>query len=121
MAKTALDLTDEEISSYRITPTEWHTEDRRKKAFEIAHAIAELLRENFGAKKVVAFGSIVDPKRFSPWSDIDIAVYGIQADRFYKAIAVSIDVSHDFHVDIVDPEDCSPSLRQSIEKDGIEI
>jgi predicted nucleotidyltransferase len=121
MPKTALDLTEEEISSYKIIPQKWHTEERRKKALAVAHAIARILREDFGATMVVAFGSIVDPDRFSPWSDIDIAVTGIRSDRFYKAVAASIDMNHDFHVDIVDPEDCSLSLRQSIEKDGIEI
>jgi len=121
MPKTALELTEEEIRSYKITPPEWHTEERRKKALVIANSIARTLREDFGAKRVVAFGSIVEKERFSPWSDIDIAVYGIQSNLFYKAVSASIDISQDFHVDIVDPEDCSPSLRRSIEKYGIEI
>jgi predicted nucleotidyltransferase len=121
MARTALDLTDEEMDSYKVVLPKWHTEERREKALKVAHAIAKLLREEFGATKVVAFGSIVDPERFSPWSDIDIAVSGIRADLFYKAVAVSTKVSDDFQVDIVDPEDCRKSLRQAIDQNGIEI
>jgi len=121
MAKTALDLTDEEIHSYSLIKhlTKWETEERREKALEIAEAIAKLLREKFGATKVVLFGSIVYPDRFSPWSDI--AVYGIRADQFYKAVAASSEIPNGFHVDIVDPEDCHQSLRKDIELNGIEI
>jgi predicted nucleotidyltransferase len=123
MAKTALDLTDEEIQSYSLIKhlAKWETEERREKALEIAKAIAKLLRKEFGATKVVLFGSIVYPERFSPWSDIDIAVYGIRADQFYKAVAASFEIAHDFHIDIVDPIDCYPPIREDIELNGIEI
>jgi predicted nucleotidyltransferase len=123
MAKTALDLTDEEIQSYSLIKhlPKWETEERREKALEVAKAIAKLLRKEFGATKVVLFGSVLYSGRFSPGSDIDIAVYGIRADQFYKAIAASSEITRDFYADIVDPMDCYPSIREDIELNGIEL
>jgi predicted nucleotidyltransferase len=123
MAKTALDLTDEEIKSYKlgVRPKNWQSEERWNKAYEIALTAVKLLRESFAAKRVVIFGSLVHRERFNPWSDIDIAAWGIPADHFYKAVAAVTGLSRDFHVDLVDPEDCWSTIRQVIEEDGIDV
>lgn len=123
MARTALNLTDEEIKSYSLLKNipKWQAEERRKKALEIARSIANLLRDRFGATRVVAFGSITCSDRFTPWSDIDIAVYGLKTELFYKAVSASFDIAKDFYVDIIDPYECPMSLLEDIELNGIEL
>lgn len=123
MGKTALDLTTEELSLYH--PGRGSDSPRAlekwEQAWEVAHAVARLLREQFGAKKVVAFGSLAHRSWFTTWSDIDIAVWEIPAHQFYHAVAAATGISPDFEVDMVDVEDCPVSLRQIIESEGIEL
>ena len=123
MARTALDLTAEELRSYRPgrKPNKWQVAERWEQAWELARTAAHLLCERFGATRVVAFGSLAHRDWFSPWSDIDLAAWGIPADQFYKAVAVVTGISQDFHVDLVDPESCRLSVQQSIEREGIDL
>ncbi len=49
---------------------------RRQKALRLARRVARMLRERFGATRVVLFGSLVRPGAFALHSDIDLAVWG---------------------------------------------
>lgn len=123
MAKTALDLTPEELRSYhpyRISNTQQAAE-KWEQAWEVARAAGQLLREQFGAKQVDVFGSLVHRNCFTPWSDIDLAVWGIPAHQFYRAVAAVTGLSSEFKIDLVDAEDCSTSLRRIIEIEGKEL
>jgi hypothetical protein len=57
----------------------------------------------------------------SPWSDIDLAVWGIAPSQFYREIGVLNEISPEFKVDLVDPTDrtCRPSVKQAIERTGL--
>jgi hypothetical protein len=72
MARTALDLTAEEWRSYRPgRPLEGRTvAERWQRAWEVARRAADLLRERFGATRVVAFGSLAHRGWFTSWSDL---------------------------------------------------
>ena len=123
MAKTALELTAEELRLYH--PDRKLTADRvagqRQKAWEVARTVADILRRDFGAARVAVFGSLVDDGRFSLWSDVDLASWGIPAHRFFDAVAAVSAVSPDFRVELVDIENCRASIRKSIEREGIEL
>ncbi len=123
MARTALDLTAEELQAYRPSkePDEPQVGERWEQAWKVARSAARLLRERFGATRVVAFGSLAHRAWFSPWSDIDLAAWGIPADQFYRAVAAATGISPDFEVDLVDPEDCRPAVRRLIEHEGIDL
>ena len=114
MARTALDLTGEELRAYRPgrEPHERQVTDRWERAWEVARIAACLLRERFGATRVVAFGSLAHRAWFSPWSDMDLAAWGVPADQFYRAVAAVTGVSPDFRVDLVDAESCRPAVRR---------
>jgi predicted nucleotidyltransferase len=73
------------------------------------------------AQRVVLFGSLVHEASFTPWSDIDLAAWGIPADRIYAAVAVITGLSPDFKIDLIDPDICRPGLRTAIERDGVEL
>lgn len=123
MARTALDLTAEELQAYRPDrePDERQMTERWERAWEVARTAARMLCERFGATRVVAFGSLAHRDWFSSWSDIDLAAWGIPSDQFYRAVAAVTGVSFDFEVDLVDPEDCRPAVRQFIEYEGIDL
>jgi predicted nucleotidyltransferase len=123
MARTALDLTAAELQAYRPVRErdERQVLERWERAWEVACVAACLLRERFGATRVVAFGSLAHRAWFSPRSDIDLAAWGIPANQFYRAVAAVTGVSSDFEVDLVDTEGCRPALRRLIEREGIEL
>ena len=125
--KTVKDLSLEEIAQYRQSYKEREKqkklklEQRYKEAWETARKAAEILYGRYRAKKVAIFGSLRSSELFNEWSDIDIAVWGIEPELYYKAVAETISLSPIFKIDIVDPDDCSESLKRLIEKEGIII
>ena len=123
---TALDLPPEALEKYRPLDAikkrraKFSAEiaTRRRRAISVARKAAKLLKTNFGAKEVILFGSLARRGSFSLYSDIDLAVRGIAPDKFYAAISAMMDVSVEFKIDVVEPEDCSPAMFKNIEKDG---
>lgn len=95
--------------------------ERYEEGWKLARRAASLLKERFGAKKVVVFGSLTDRSRFKRSSDIDLAVWGIPDERFYAAVGAVTGLSAYFKVDVVDAADCPERIRKSIESEGIEV
>ncbi len=90
-------------------------------AWSTARNVAQMLRQEYGATRVVVFGSLAHRAWFSSRSDIDLAVWGIPANRYYRAVAAATGFSRDFEIDLIDPSDCRPMLRQAIEGEGIDL
>ena len=129
MTRTALDLSTQEWQAYRPgrlagsrptsqTPT---ADRRRRQAWRVARQAAQLLRERYNASKVVLFGSLAHEAWFTSWSDIDLAAWGIPPERFYSAVATITGLSSTFKIDLVDADACRPSLRTTVELEGIEL
>jgi len=123
--KTARDLSLKEIQRYQKFYKEQEKKKKEKlqqryyQAWSIARKAANILHQEYKAQKVVIFGSLRNNEHFSEWSDIDIAVWGIKPELYYKAVARIISLSPIFKIDVVDPEDCQESLKDIIEKEGI--
>ena len=88
---------------------------RREKAWEIAHTAAVLLKSRYHATRVVAFGSLTETDRFQPWSDVDLAVWGLAPGDYFEAVARILDVGGEIKVDVIRAERCKPHLRAAIE------
>ena len=93
---------------------------RRASAWAAARTGAELLRDRFGARKVVLFGSLVDQdgKWFGVRSDIDLAAWGIADDDYFLAVAKLQDISPEFSFDLVAMERCPERLIEVIDAEG---
>jgi predicted nucleotidyltransferase len=120
-----LDLTPEELKKYSLRPKRRPSLVQRKqlmaRAMRQARRAAALLKREFGATRVVLFGSLAHRLWFTRWSDIDLAVWGIAPGEFYRAAGTVADLKTGFKIDVVDPTDCHPLVRQEIEEDGIEL
>jgi len=95
--------------------------ERYQEAWKLAKRAAALLKENFGAGKVVVFGSLTKRLWFTRWSDIDLAAWGIPDEQFYAAVGAVTALSADFKIDLIDVNECRDSLRKAIEAEGIKI
>lgn len=123
MGKTALELSKEEWQAYRpgSRVVEKPNPERWNRAWETARTAADLLRRRFGATRVVVFGSLAHDEWFTRWSDVDLAAWGIPPDVFFRAVAAVTGLSAEFKVDLIDPQDCRPALRQVIEREGVAV
>lgn len=95
-------------------------EAMRLRARADAEAAAGVLRQRFGATRVILFGSVARPGGFFEQSDIDLAVSGIPVSTFFRAWAEAARVAS-VEVDVVDLAECSPTLRTVIDEEGIEL
>jgi len=129
MPKTALELSPQEWQRYhpadalerRKRQTGAHGRQRKQRAWQVAQQAAQLLCHDFGAHKVVVIGSLAHDAWFTPWSDIDLAVWGILPERFYAAAGTVAELSTEFEIDLIDPETAQPVLRATIEREGREL
>lgn len=120
--RTALELDRQAWRNY--TPCrevdEAQTSARWEHARLVVNQAATLLRTRFGARRVVAFGSVTRRDWFTPWSDVDLAVWGISPGQFFRAVAAVAELGASLGVHVVDAEDCDPHLRRAIALEGVD-
>jgi uncharacterized protein len=92
---------------------------RRERAVRLASSAAEMLSREYGASRVVLFGSLAHGRWFSHGSDIDLAAWGLSADAHLLALARLEDFASGFRVDLVRAEHCPPQLLAVIEAEGV--
>lgn len=126
MALTALELPPKELKKYRPLDAIRKRREaerpartkRRRRAMMIAHKAADILRKEFGAQKVILFGSLAKRGAFTLFSDIDLAVEGVPPLRYFEAVARVTSFTDFIHIDLVELENCPLALRENIERDG---
>ncbi|MCL0094223.1 nucleotidyltransferase domain-containing protein [Dehalococcoidia bacterium] len=124
MARTAAELTVEELEVYRRAARrrKWREpQERRRRAWVLARRAADLLRERFRARRVVVFGSLVHEACFTPWSDVDLAAWGLRPEDTFRALGAVQYLDADIEVNLIDVATCSPSLLAAIELEGVEV
>ncbi|KJS19373.1 MAG: DNA polymerase subunit beta [Clostridiaceae bacterium BRH_c20a] len=104
-----------------IPRTDQFLSERYEAAWKVAKKSAMVLKESYGAQKVVVFGSLTNRSSFTRWSDIDLAVWGIPDEKFYAAVGAVTGLTREFKIDLVDVIECRVSLRKAIEIEGIEV
>jgi predicted nucleotidyltransferase len=76
--KTGAQLSQQEIEKYRIALKRRKAQEdetlqiRKEHAWSLARRASKLLKESFGATKVVVFGSLAHDYLFTLWSDVDL-------------------------------------------------
>ena len=126
MSLTALKLPPEALKKYR--PLEAmrrrrkeqgvELSKRRRRAHTVARKAAKILKNEFGAKEIILFGSLARRAGFTRWSDIDLASRGIPSELYLKAMDTVLHLSPEFKIDLVEMETCLPLLLENIKKDG---
>jgi predicted nucleotidyltransferase len=76
-------------------------EARRQRAWQVARSASTLLRQDFGVRRVVAFGSIVSEKLFHARSDIDLAVWGLDEGLYFRSVGVLQGLDPEFSLDVI--------------------
>jgi predicted nucleotidyltransferase len=92
--------------------------ERRARAWDVARAAGDLLRERFHARQVWVFGSILQKELFHDHSDVDLVAWGLRQEDILKAVADVTSLDSDIMVDLVVFEDAPESLRETIQAEG---
>ena len=127
MAKTAVSLTPKEIETYRRAAMltkprrRGDLKARRLRAWRVARKAAKILKKEYGAEKVMVFGSLVHAALFHEHSDVDLAVWGLSGLEFYRAASVLLDIELSISIDLIAFEDARPALQEVILREGQEL
>lgn len=127
MAIPVLSVSPEQLAQYRRTAARREKsrvakiKPRMKTAWKLARKAAKVLREQYHAERVAVFGSLLHESRFTEWSDVDIAAWGIVPDQTFRAIGTVMDLDPSFEINLVDVNTCSPSLLKAIEEEAVDL
>ena len=91
---------------------------RRSQGMAVARKAASLLKQDFGATRVVLFGSVL-AEDFHESSDLDLAVWGLPESLYFKAIA-RLEGLDGFLIDLVEAQHALPYIADAIQN-GIEL
>jgi predicted nucleotidyltransferase len=86
-----------------------------------AHLLGNRIKREFGARRVLLFGSLAGKNDFTEKSDIDLAVEGLTGSQFWQVWKLAEDYFPDHPVDVVEFELASKSMREAIEKHGVAV
>ena len=126
---TAQELTREQWQSYidaarhrvaRPATTPAERTERQQLVNRVRQAATEL-KKRFEVRRVILFGSLANADWFTPDSDIDLAVEGLNADFYWQAWRLAEDIVDTRPVDFIELETAKESLRQAILRYGIEL
>ena len=124
---TARELTPEQMAAYQDAARRLQAREQRDlaareaRAWELARRAAAVLRQQFGATRVVVFGSLVHPGSFTLWSDVDVAAWGLRPEDTFRAIGVGMDLDAGIPVNLVDVGACKASVLRVIEEEGVPL
>ena len=127
---TALELTRDGWKDYlrgagrRLTATKMTDTDKRERDLLLRRVrrAAGVLKDQFGARQVILFGSLAGSAWYGATSDIDLAVEGLKGGKnYWQAWRAVEEIVNDRLVDLIEIEDASESLRQAIQRYGIEL
>ncbi|MFQ5857976.1 MAG: nucleotidyltransferase family protein [Anaerolineae bacterium] len=90
-------------------------EKRKAQALEAAEACRRLLKERFGARRVILFGSLAGQGIWHGRSDIDLAVEGLDPAEFFPAYSACRDLlPPGLELDLLSLESVYPEMRARI-------
>lgn len=127
MSIPVLDVSPDKLDQYRLTAALRQKErvakikPRMEKGWELARKAAQVLRKQYHAKRVAVFGSLLHESRFTQWSDVDIAAWGIPPEQTFRAIGAVMDLDPTIEINLVDVNTCPPSLLEAIEQEAVDL
>jgi len=100
------------LDGQKVEKIELVGEKRKARALGAAEACRRLLKERFGARRVILFGSLAGQGPWHGRSDIDLAVEGLAPDEFFAAYSACRDLlPPGLELDLLSLESVYPEMR----------
>ena len=84
---------------------------------EAQRLVGLLEAEGFKFRRIYLFGSVTGDRSLSSWSDVDLAIEGLEEAMFYKAYACLLKNAN-FPVDLKPFEELEDSVKEKVRKEG---
>ncbi len=112
-----------EAAARRPAPPELTQEQEQEREQIVARLreVAAMLKSRFGVRRVILFGSLARKLSFTPGSDVDIAVEGLDTKKYWQAWKLAEEMIGDRPVDFVEIETAKESLKQAVQLYGIDL
>lgn len=93
---------------------------RRDAWWSTARRAAEVLRERFGAKRVVVIGDLVRPEPLHYWSELTLVTWGMdrEARDLYQALDA---LPHAPRIDVRAAEEASPRQQVALQREALKL
>ncbi|MDX2242191.1 MAG: nucleotidyltransferase domain-containing protein [Leptolyngbyaceae cyanobacterium bins.302] len=117
--------TDEQMAGYRASAQKRQQQkrdrlrQRQQLGLAVAQQASELLKREFQVEKVVLFGSMRVLDRVHDRSDVDLAVWGLKPQDYFRAVGQLLALHPDMPVDLVEAETAPPRILHAIETTGV--
>lgn len=126
MPNTTTEMSPSELAECRENlKRQWENrqvdEELLQRAWTVAHRLAAVLYQDYGASKVAVFGSLAERERFTKYSDIDIVVWGVSYNRCLDALWDTEGLGSEFKIDIINFKTINRSFRERILSQAIPI
>lgn len=95
--------------------------ERWERACGLARRAEKILRAEFGATRVVMFGSVLRPVAFGSRSDVDLIAWGISEERYVRAVGRLQALDSTIAIDLVHAETAPPRIVASADREGIDL
>ena len=92
---------------------------RQQLGWAVARQASELLKRRFGVRKVVLFGSMRSLTHIHERSDVDLAVWGLNPQDYFRAVGELLAIHPAMPVDLVEAESAPTRILQAIETTGV--
>ncbi len=120
-------ISPEKLAAYRRHAAEREAEresalaDRKARAHIAARDAAEILKKQFGATRVILYGSLAHGAWWREESDVDLAAEGIAPELFWRAWGAVERLAPGIEINLAPLETVKPGVLRSIEREGVEL
>jgi len=98
-----------------------HREEIKSTAMERARKVALMLKEKYGVRRVILFGSLARDRYLHRGTDIDLLVEGLKIEDLLRAGSDAWEITHPFDVDIIPMERAEKVMIDIALKEGIDL
>ncbi len=118
-------ITAEQMAIYRASALKRQQQKldrlyhRQQLGLSVARQAAELLKQKFKVSQVVLFGSMLSRDRVHDRSDIDLAVWGLDPQAYYRAVGYLQSLEPEISIDLIEAESAPPRILSEIEATGV--
>ena len=93
-------------------------EEMRGQAVSDVRAIIDMIAERYAPIRIYQWGSVLRPKGFRDYSDIDIAVEGVTDAQTFFAMLGDVQAMTRFSLDLVQINKIAPEYAEDIRQHG---
>lgn len=111
------------MTRYRENIIQRHNHLNSRQKVRLQHEAVTRCREaakKFRFNRVYLFGSVIDTRPLSVWSDIDLVVEGLQEENYYALLGY-LNSGSQYTIDLKLYEDLKLDMKEIVHNKGVQI